>query len=91
MAKPHHPSFFIPLLVGFLLILLVSDMAYVHSDSCYPQGTVELEPGKTYSADECYFVFCWDLQVQYGITYDATTIGWNPETGNEVCICCITG
>ncbi|KAI3973723.1 hypothetical protein MKX01_031143 [Papaver californicum] len=78
---PHHLSFFSPFLVGFLLVFFVSDL------SCYPQGSAELEPNKNCDVNECYDVFC----VRTGIWYDSAACGWNPETGNNVCICCLRG
>ncbi|KAI3973722.1 hypothetical protein MKX01_031142 [Papaver californicum] len=91
MAKAHHHlSFSAPFLVGFLLVLFVSDLAYVHS-SCYPQGSVELEPGFDCTYAYCSYIICHNYQVETGIKYDSVACGYNPETGNKVCICCIDG
>ncbi|KAI3897962.1 hypothetical protein MKX03_027189 [Papaver bracteatum] len=88
MAKAlHHLSFFSSFFVGFLLVLFVSDMACVHSQSCYPQGSIELEPNKNCVVNECYDFIC----VRTGVWYDSAACGWNPETGNNVCICCLKG
>ncbi|KAI3897964.1 hypothetical protein MKX03_027191 [Papaver bracteatum] len=88
MEKAHHLSFFSTFLVGLFMVFFVSDFSYVRSQSCYPQGYFELHPGEACEGNELYpFIYCPGL----GITFDATSCGYNPETGNEVCICCING
>ncbi|KAI3897961.1 hypothetical protein MKX03_027188 [Papaver bracteatum] len=85
MAKAHNLSFFSPFLVGFLMVLFLSDLTSVYGQSCYPQATVELGGG-------ALCVMCgFQCGRVGGITFDSTTCGYNPETGNNVCICCING
>ncbi|MCL7032699.1 hypothetical protein MKW94_024623 [Papaver nudicaule] len=87
MAKAHHLKFS-PFLVGFLIVLFVSDLGYVHS-TCYPQAYIELDHGSC--EDFGGGSNCNSRCAVQGIQSDSYACGWNQDTGKSVCICCIDG
>ncbi|KAI3942613.1 hypothetical protein MKW92_012538 [Papaver armeniacum] len=85
MAKTHQLGFS-PFLVGFLLVLLVSDLACVQGSSCnvvtYKENTL---------CKDCYR-FCETQVLAFQIqTFDrAVCDGWDENIGaTTLCVCCL--
>ncbi|KAI3942612.1 hypothetical protein MKW92_012537 [Papaver armeniacum] len=87
MAKAHCLSFFSPFVVGFLLVLFVSDLTYVNGKSCWAVGSVDfgiVDP----DLGDGVFVFCDYECKKIDPNYEYYDTSSNEETGQRGCICC---
>ncbi|KAI3888211.1 hypothetical protein MKW92_017842 [Papaver armeniacum] len=90
MAKTHHLSFFSPLLIGFLLVLFVSDLAYVRGKSCQLLGSVDfgiVDP----ELGDAVFLYCLDECLKIDPRTEYYVTGSDEETGQRACACCLWG
>ncbi|RZC76432.1 hypothetical protein C5167_000552 [Papaver somniferum] len=86
MAKAIHLSFFSPFLLGFLLVLCVSNLTYVRAKSCWAVGSVDL--GVDPVLGDGAFIFCDDGCKDIDPNYEYYDTSFNEETGQRGCICC---
>ncbi|MCL7046208.1 hypothetical protein MKW94_019326 [Papaver nudicaule] len=85
MAKTHQS--FSPFLVGFLLVLFVSDLAYVHGKSCYLLGVADL--GVDPDMGDIAYIFCDAECKKIDENYEYFEKLINAETGQRFCQCCL--